>query len=301
MACAAPAVAALARPSLAEEVTKPKTYPVKVVDNCNLLLDHYEAPGNSRRHLVMWIHGGALIMGDRRGIDRALLARLLKSGYSVASISYRLAPETKLPAILEDVQDAYRLLQRQGTGTSGSGNAKVAVMGGSAGGYLTLTAGYRLQPRPAALVSLWGYGDIAGPWYSRPDPFYCRLPLVSPEKAHQSVGPDSSGNNRQRFYLYCRQQGRWPIEVTGHDPDKEPDFFKAWCPVRNVSADYPPTLLVHGTKDTDVPYQQSVTMARELGSKSVAHELITIQTAATAPLASIARSQRRRMTVSSRS
>src|SRR5437660_1618353 len=65
---------------------------------------------------------------------------------------------------------------------------KIAVMGGSAGGYLTLTSGFRVKPRPAALVSFWGYGDIAGAWYSRPDPFYSKLPAVPKEEAYAAVG-----------------------------------------------------------------------------------------------------------------
>jgi dipeptidyl aminopeptidase/acylaminoacyl peptidase len=47
--------------------------------------------------------------------------------------------------------------------------------------------------------------------------------------------------------------------------------------VRNVTAEYPLTLLVHGTKDTDVPYEQSARMARELDRNGVAHELITVK------------------------
>jgi acetyl esterase/lipase len=220
-------------------------------------------------------------MGDRTGIDRALLRRLTQAGYVVVSIDYRLAPETKLPAILEDVVDACRWVRERGPSLFGVDPARMAVMGGSAGGYLTLAAGYRVDPRPKALVSFWGYGDVDGKWYSRPDPFYCRQPLVSREEAYQAVGhgvlTGASGRTpRGRFYLYCRQQGIWPKEVAGLDPDADPRAFDPFCPVRNVSADYPPTLLIHGTKDTDVPYEQSAAMAEELGRKGVEHELITV-------------------------
>ena len=43
--------------------------------------------------------------------------------------------------------------------------------------------GFRVEPRPKALVSYWGYGDVAGAWYSRPDPFYRSQPLVSEKEA----------------------------------------------------------------------------------------------------------------------
>jgi dipeptidyl aminopeptidase/acylaminoacyl peptidase len=46
--------------------------------------------------------------------------------------------------------------------------------------------------------------------------------------------------------------------------------------VRNVSREYPPTMLVHGTEDTDVPYDQSAAMTRELARHGVAHELVTV-------------------------
>ncbi len=258
-----------------------KTFTYKTVGNCEIKADVYGTSADTVRPVVIWIHGGALIMGHREGIDRALRDHVLKAGYALVSIDYRLAPETKLPAIIEDLQDAYRWVREKGPKLFHVATKKIAVMGGSAGGYLTLMSGFRVAPRPAALVSFWGYGDIAGTWYSRPDAFYRQRPLVPKEEAYQAVGgaviSESSGKNqRSRFYLYCRQQGLWPKEVAGLDPDKEPKAFDPYCPLRNVSAQYPPTLLVHGTKDTDVPYEQSKLMAEELARKGVDHELITI-------------------------
>jgi acetyl esterase/lipase len=258
-------------------------YTYKTASQCEIKADVYGA-SDSVRPVLIWIHGGALIMGNRGQIDKALLGKLLTAGYAVVSIDYRLAPETKLPAILEDLQDACKWVRVKGPELFHIDPKRIAVLGGSAGGYLTLAAGFRVDPRPTALVSFWGYGDIADAWYSRPDPFYSRMPPVPKEEAYQAVGgrviSESSGkNNRSRFYLYCRQQGLWPKEVAGHDPDKEPREFDAFCPVRNVSAQYPPTLLIHGTKDTDVPYEQSELMAKELRRKGVEHEFLTIKDA----------------------
>jgi dipeptidyl aminopeptidase/acylaminoacyl peptidase len=47
-------------------------------------------------------------------------------------------------------------------------------------------------------------------------------------------------------------------------------------PVRNVTADYPPTVLIHGTEDTDVPHEQSAMMAEQFRQHNVSHEFISI-------------------------
>ena len=71
------------------------------------------------------------------------------------------------------------------------------------------------------------------------------------------------------MYLYYRQNGIWPREVSGFDPAKIAEKITPFQPLRNVTPDYPPTLLIHGTKDTDVPYQQSAMMADRLGEHGV--------------------------------
>src|SRR5436309_2428159 len=87
------------------ETLHKKTYVYKSVGKCAIKADVYRPADEVLRPVALWIHGGALIMGDRGGIDRALREALLRAGYILVSIDYRLAPETKLPEILEDVQD----------------------------------------------------------------------------------------------------------------------------------------------------------------------------------------------------
>ena len=186
-----------------------------------------------------------------------------------------------MPAIIADLQDAFRWVHGEGAARFGADPARIGVVGGSAGGYLALMAGCCVQPRPRALVSCYGYGDIIGPWYSKPDPGYCRQPLVSREEAYASVGqPGISGtpgaNERWRFYLYCRQHGLWPQEVLGADPAAAPERFGHFCPEQQVTGEYPPTLLLHGDQDTDVPHALSVSMAAALARAGVEHELIII-------------------------
>lgn len=65
---------------------------------------------------------------------------------------------------------------------------------------------------------------------------------------------------RVTFYNYCRQKGLWPKEVAALEPGKEPEKLERFCPVRHVTREYPPTLLLHGARDTDVPFEESVRM-----------------------------------------
>ena len=270
-----------AAPVLRAQSEQPQTFVYKKAAGCDIQADVFGMASAGRQPVVVWIHGGALIMGSRKlAPSFPFLQSLRAAGFTVVSIDYRLAPETRLPAIIEDVEDAFRWLRAE-AGRLHIDPDRVGVSGGSAGGYLTLMTGFCVKPAPKALVSFWGYGDIVGAWYSRPDPFYSRQPAVSRADAVAAVGeaavsapPDK--NNRGRFYLYCRQQGLWPKEVAGHDPDAEQRWFDRYCPIRNVTRAWPPTMLVHGTADTDVPYQQSEMMAKRLSEAHIEHEFVTV-------------------------
>jgi acetyl esterase/lipase len=268
----------------------------KTVPGCEIGADIYRAQARSGRAqggsghspAIVWIHGGCLMYGSRKRIQPDQLAEYVSAGMTVVSIDYRLAPETLLPAIIEDLRDALRWVREEGAERYDIDPQRVAVVGHSAGGYLSLMAGACVEPRPRAIVSFYGYGDIVGDWYSKPDPFYRRQPAVSREQAYRDIGstPIAAAEGARAespIYLYCRQNGLWPNVVGGHDPAEHPEFFVPYCPVRNAGPDaivepgYPPTLLLHGDQDTDVPYPQSVLMAQELSRQGIEHELITIR------------------------
>ncbi|MBT4815826.1 MAG: alpha/beta hydrolase, partial [Lentisphaerae bacterium] len=248
----------------------PATYTYKCVNDLAVKADVYRSEHGGKRPCVVWIHGGALINGHRGAVPAFLLEPLLEAGYVVVSVDYRLAPETMLPQIIEDLEDAWRWVCEEGPGLFGIDGGRVAAVGGSAGGYLALTAGFRACPRPACVVAFWGYGDLIGSWYSMPSPHPAHHRLEPTEvEARQQVSGSAVSDARERqgdggaFYQYCRQQGIWPQEVSGWDPHAEAERFYPFMPVRNVSPGYPPALLVHGTDDTDVPYEQSVMMTEQ--------------------------------------
>ena len=256
----------------------------KRAGGCKIALNLYRPSGATRLPVVVWIHGGALIMGSRVGVPGHLLDLCRDHGFALVSIDYRLAPQVKLPAIVANVRDAFGWLRTDGP-AAGLDPARIVVAGASAGGYLTLMTGFAVEPIPRALVAYYGYGDVDGGWYTRPSEHYRQaVPLYSQEEALSGLRPDVvtsppngvQAETRRRYYHYLRQNGLLTREVTGFDPARDRAALDPFCPVRNVTAAYPPTMLLHGTADTDVPYERSVEMARELARQRVAHHLVTI-------------------------
>jgi dipeptidyl aminopeptidase/acylaminoacyl peptidase len=93
------------------------------------------------------------------------------------------------------------------------------------------------------------------------------------QKKPLSVGPIE---RRYAIYLYCRQQGKWNEYVSGMDPMFNRSKLEALCPIRHVGSEYPPTMLLHGDQDEDVPYKESADMAEALNQANVPHQFITI-------------------------
>ncbi|MBM4460012.1 MAG: alpha/beta hydrolase [Chloroflexi bacterium] len=255
-----------------------RTRVFKTIGDCRILADIYGPDDGQVRPAIVWLHGGALILGRRSNISQEQVDFYVGAGYRLIALDYRLAPETRLPEIVEDVSDGLAWV-RQNADALAVDPHRLVVVGHSAGGYLTLMVGCRAQPRPRALVAFYGYGDILGEWYTRPSPFYCAQPRVARAAAHACVGTApisevADSADRIPFYIYCRQQGLWPKEVSGWDPEIEPARFAPFCPVCNVTADFPPTLLLHGDRDSDVPCEQSLMMAEALARAGVPHELV---------------------------
>jgi acetyl esterase/lipase len=261
---------------------RPLTFTYKTVGNLELKADVFRPDRDGRCPVILWIHGGALIRLDRTDVNHQIKTAFLAAGYAIVSIDYRLAPETKLPQIIEDLRDAYTWLHDQGPQLFNVDTRRIAVVGDSAGGYLTLMSGFSVKPRPTVLAAFWGYGDITADWYTKPSAFYRQRFLITKEEAWKSVGQTPLANGathaltRRRFYLYCRQQGLWTNYVSGFDPKTQDGLLTPYCPARNVTKDYPPTILIHGTDDTDVPYSQSVQMEKELTRADVEHRLISV-------------------------
>ena len=108
------------------------------------------APGGAPRPVLAYFHGGGWVQGDLE-THHGLCARLAQlAGVLVVAIDYRLAPEHKFPAAVDDCLAAYRWL-RAHAGDLGGDPARVAVGGDSAGGNLSAVVS-QLAPGTGAPV-----------------------------------------------------------------------------------------------------------------------------------------------------
>jgi len=258
---------------------KAQSYVYKTINHCDLSLDLFH-PGDGFRPVLLWLHGGGLIFGGRHEINQQQLELYLQYGFAVVSLDYRLAPEVKLPDILLDLQDGHHYLQREAHFLKLRFD-RLVVAGHSAGGYLALMSGILFKPVPIAVVSLYGYGDIAAEWYAKPDFYYLSQPIVTEEEAFQNIGKKVLSNGidqayRWEFYVYCRQQGIWINHVAGLMPGVDNEALHKLCPLRLATTNYPPTFLAHGDQDSDVPFAQSQQMADRLSGLGVQCQLMTI-------------------------
>jgi acetyl esterase len=93
-------------------------------------------PAGALLPAVMYAHGGGWVQGDLE-THHGLCARLAKhAGVLVVAVDYRLAPEHKFPAAVDDCLAAYRWLRTHGR-SLGADSSRVAVAGDSAGGNLS--------------------------------------------------------------------------------------------------------------------------------------------------------------------
>ncbi|GIF46832.1 acetyl esterase [Asanoa ferruginea] len=97
------------------------------------------------RPLLLWLHGGGFVGGSVADLDHVCSGLALRSGRTVVSLEYRLAPEHPFPAALDDTYDALGWLVAHGQVFGGDG--RVAAGGQSAGG--ALVAGATLRARDA--------------------------------------------------------------------------------------------------------------------------------------------------------
>ncbi len=251
-------VAALASVSAVREtsldgvrVEEGLVYRVESPGTCRL--DLYWPEGNPPAGgwpVVVAIHGGGWSGGSFRGYGRSV-ARLSRHGLAVASVGYHLSSHGKpaWPRNRDDVRESVRWLRRHAEDYALNPD-RIAVMGASAGGHLAALLGTDPGPETngesahvSAVIDFYGPADLAG--------------LADVPNARAAL------------------RG-----LLGGSPATRPRLAEAASPVKHVSGEDPPMLLIHGTKDPTVPVEQSRKLAQALEDAGVSHRLIEVEGAA---------------------
>lgn len=202
------------------------------------------------RPLLVWIHGGAFMGGDKAE-NHAIWADLIQSGYAVATINYRLSGDAKWPAQITDCKAAIRFLRAHARDYN-IAPGRIAVWGSSAGGHL------------AALVGTSGAAkklDV-GEHLDQSSVVSCAVDMFGPidfEKMPQFSSPTSPE---------ARMWGRATSEAL--------DLAREASPITYLSKDTPPILILHGDADEVVNYSQSQLFDAAMKKAGAPGEFITL-------------------------
>lgn len=192
---------------------------------------------NKKPGLIVYVHGGAWRAGDRTKMP---LGALVKDGWAIASVDYRLSPEAVFPAQVHDIKAAVRFLRSEGA-SYGLKTEYVAIAGSSAGGHL------------AALVGVTnGHPKLEGNVGSH----------LEADSAIQAIVSFYGAANLTSILSQSTPHGlsvRVPaLELLlGNGPEEAPALAKLASPVFHVDAGDPPLLLLHGDQDPQMPINQS--------------------------------------------
>ncbi len=191
-----------------------------------LQLDLYQ-PKNSKHKtpLVVLVHGGGWMHGYRQNLA-PLAMGLAKNGYVAAVISYRLSPEAKYPAAIQDAKAAVRWL-RSNAQKYGLDANHIAIAGGSAGGQIASLTGVsngvkKFDPQAErssvssdvqAIINIDGLSDFTSP-----------AALMYENDPQKKVSA----------------AGSW----FGGSYEEKPELWKEASPINYVSKNTPPMLFI---------------------------------------------------------
>jgi acetyl esterase/lipase len=184
--------------------------------------------------VVVEIHGGGWVMGDRRVEGRPLMNRLAAHGWVCISIDYRLSRRATWPDHLIDVKTALAWV-REHVADHGGDPERVVVTGGSAGGHL------------AALAAL------------TPDDEQYRPPAGTPATIRACVPFYGVYDFDNRLGLRTETELRVMLErpVVKRSLAEAPEWWASASPLARVGAGAPPFLVVQGGRDNLVPVAEA--------------------------------------------
>ena len=218
----------------------------------------------------IYLHGAAWYMLDKDLGTRPFFSHLAAQGHLIMDVAYRLAPETDMMGMVNDVKRAIVWI-KENAATYGVNPNRIVVSGGSSGGHLALLAAYtssnpQFTPKElerkdisvCAAISLYGPADLEPMYYHLNQHLTTRSIPGRPKKAVPTQMPGwiikKMGNQYYRlgFDKGFVNSGAFAPLLGGH-PDECPETYALFSPVTHIHAHCPPTLLIHGEDDTMVP------------------------------------------------
>ena len=209
-----------------------------------------KAPG--KYPAIVMIHGGGFNAGQRESY-LPMAIRLAQNGYVAATVSYRLTPMFQFPLPLHDVKSAVRFLRA--TADRHSVNPEhIGAIGVSAGAtwaqFLAVSRGNPKLEGNGPHQDQSSRVDCAVSYYGRSD--------------------------MRRAYEGSRNAAVALPALLGGDRMSSMDAHLRASPLNWINPDSAPILAIHGTRDQNVPFEQSLYLVERLRSVGVDGEMETI-------------------------
>ncbi len=249
------ALSALPLPSLSQsKVVVENNIEYANPDNQHLMVNMARpAEGNGPFPAVICIHGGGFRAGDRNGYN-GLIKQLAERGYVAITVEYRLAPKYPFPAAVYDCKASVRWLRANAVKYHVNPN-RIGVTGGSAGGHLAQFLGVTSDVR--------GFeGDLGNGRYS--STVECVVNYYGPSDFTKSYGKSVDAAEVLPLFLGGNNETAHQAHITS-------------SPLYWVTPNAAPTLIVHGTKDNYVAYEQATWMFDKLKAANVEVQLLTLE------------------------
>ena len=219
----------------AAEATAPTYADVSYGPHARNVLDFWKAEGEGPRPLLVYIHGGGWVGGDKKQ-NPAQFRPFLEKGISYAAINYRLTGEAPLPAPVHDAARAIQFLRFK-AGEWNINPKRIALTGGSAG----------------ACTSMWllVHDDLADP--DANDPVLresTRVCAAAVNAGQTSIDPKVIegwlGPNVLKHRMINMAVGEPTIEGALANYDKYRDLYVEFSPYNHVDGSDPPLFMTYG-------------------------------------------------------
>jgi len=222
-----------------------------VADGVRLTMDYYAPKGAGPHPIAVIIHGGGYHGGNSKNDSEAYVADFLApAGYVVFSVNYRVASAYPYPYMVEDVQRAVRFIRYHAKEWDADPN-KLALVGGSAGGFLSNMVGL-----------LYDEG-----WAEAPDP-------VDRESAKPQAVVSLYAQSSFEFVPLNQDVHRFLDPQIAKRGLKE--ALREASPITYVSKDDPPFLQIIGDHDEYIPLSEPENLKKALNAVGVECEIIVI-------------------------